>query len=242
MADGDYAFRPHSAAERLEALLQQENAWATLDFRRFDTKQIHTEDRMRLSGDDAVERARGQRRRAEMTLQCDQLPSIISGTDLVMGHPISIGEPDLTFEDSFCETDSAMIICELRYVSKHRTLSAILTSRALISRQDDLIRSRKQFHLRWLHDPALPHPLAAQPILDTGDLLPTPPGWHLTTVRSVLIGDLFLVEMRDGPLTITDPIQGGDYIGSLIIIVWNWLTGELIFVRPLYRFSIIFMD
>lgn len=114
MADGDYAFRPRSAAERLEALLRQENAWATLDFRRFDSKQIHTEDRMRLSGDDAVERARGQRTRAEMTIQCDQLPSIISGTDLLMGHPISIAEPGLTFEDTFCETDNAVLICELR--------------------------------------------------------------------------------------------------------------------------------
>lgn len=110
----------------------------------------------------------------------------------------------------------------------------MLTRRVLVSRQDDLIRSRKQFHLRWLHDTTLAHPLAAQPILDTGDLLPTPPGWHLRTVRSVLIGNLLLVEMRDSPPTITfNALQGSDPIGSLIIVVWNWITGELLFVRLL---------
>jgi len=81
------------------------------------------------------------------------------------------------------------------------------------------------------------HPLAARPVLDTGDLLKYPPGVPLATVRTMMIGNYVLVELYDG----NAPGQGVAHShrdrGTSVILLWNWISGELDFVSTSNAFA-----
>ncbi|KAF8312785.1 hypothetical protein DL93DRAFT_2156494 [Clavulina sp. PMI_390] len=222
--DGDRSFHPRAAADRLSSLLALESAWTSMKFRMHDSFDVDPEDRMRFAGVDAIERARGSGQGMAMTY--DRLGSVLSGEKLSLGETIYPGVSEIQdrsargsewldpsgrrFEDCFFDADNELFICE--------------------SRKDDATRARKIFHLRWLHDPKLDHPLAAQPMLDTGDLLKFPSGSPLNTVRTMIIGNLVLVEMHNSnlPLHAHQLPRTGPPVAS-VVIVWNWTTGELIF-------------
>lgn len=151
---------------------------------------------------------------------------MISPSDLELGCASYNDNPSI--EDCFFDADNELLICESRYVCRHPLLT--MSSLLVFCRSDDSFRSRKRFHLRWLHNPKMDHPLASKPILDTGDLLKYPPGVALATVRTMMIGNYVLVEVYDGNTPGQEVARFHRDRGTSVILFWDWISGELAFV------------
>ncbi|KAF8312799.1 hypothetical protein DL93DRAFT_1222215 [Clavulina sp. PMI_390] len=207
--DGDPGCSPNTSVERLELLLQHEEAWTFLCHRRLDTISPGWVIRERICGENTLEET--YEAGSNFTTSSYHLPSAVTKVEVGERTTLVKNERE-SFGDSFqalADPDNALLV--------------------LISRAHDNDHIRLKFSLRSIQDPTLYHPHARIPILDYGDMVPRPPGhFPLDKFQRQVMGNLLISWTQTKPeinfLDPQNPLEGG----ITAIIIWDWTTGELL--------------
>ncbi|KAF8313454.1 hypothetical protein DL93DRAFT_2156233 [Clavulina sp. PMI_390] len=222
--DGPADCEPQSSVERVRLLHALERSWTFLDIQNRETIITAFQDRLRLIGNDLVERIHlrwiesegytelgvGYHRLSSSTLlpKFNHSRSILDVPNESERVSFNPDPSERSWQECFTNAASGLIVYE--------------------SRSYDGPFASIQMSLRLLSDPTSTHPLATNPVLDTGSLLPYGPSASVSTLRRFVAGPLLILQVRndDGRRSRIDrhALRGC----AMTVIIWNWMTGEIV--------------